>query len=168
MKILRHKKSIVFLLSGLPGSGKSSWCKKNYPNLPVISRDIIRYTMGYTSRPYEKRLLSKFEEDKITKEEYKQILKLLRYKKDFIIDDTNLNPVFRKELIKRLNSYRRNGNGYLYGYLIVGVKLNTRLSTCLSRRDGQVPEEVVKQMWKKSQEISPKEFDQFIIVSGEE
>ena len=45
----KTKKSTVYLLVGLPGSGKSTWCKNDHPELPVISRDIIRAELGYTS-----------------------------------------------------------------------------------------------------------------------
>ncbi len=59
MIILRHtKQSKCYLLVGLPGSGKSTWCEKNHPDLPIVSRDIIRYKLGYTSGPNEKARLS--------------------------------------------------------------------------------------------------------------
>ena len=38
--------SKVWIMFGIPGSGKSTWIKKNKPNLPVVSRDLIREKFG--------------------------------------------------------------------------------------------------------------------------
>lgn len=95
MIILRQKeyskqRPIVYLLCGLPGSGKSTWCEKKHSDLPIISRDIIRYRLGYTSGPNEKARLSEEQEELVTKEEYRCINRYLESGEDFIIDDTNL------------------------------------------------------------------------------
>ena len=157
MIILRqkHKNPVVYLLCGLPGSGKSSWCKKNYPNLPVISRDIIRYTMGYTSGPNEKRRLPESEENKITNEENKQILELLRSKKDFIIDDTNLKIKYRKPLLELLKSN---------GAYIIGVNFNTPLNVCIERRKLQINPEIMKNLYKNADKLQESEVDELINV----
>ena len=36
----------VILMCGLPGTGKDYWIEQNYPDLPVISLDKLRQTMG--------------------------------------------------------------------------------------------------------------------------
>ena len=95
---------LVYLLVGLPGSGKSTWSKKHHPNLPIVSRDIIRAELGFTSGPDEKARLENWQEKKVTEEEYKIIRKYLRLKVDFIIDDTNLRKLYRKPLIDLLYS----------------------------------------------------------------
>lgn len=157
MIILRqkHKNPVVYLLSGLPGSGKSRWCKKNYPNLPVISRDIIRYTMGYTSGPHKKRILLESDENKITNEENKQILELLRSKKDFIIDDTNLKIKYRKPLLELLKSN---------GAYIIGVNFDTPLNVCIERRELQINPEIMKNLYKNADKLQESEVDELINV----
>jgi predicted kinase len=36
----------VILMCGLPGTGKDYWIEHNYPNLPMVSLDRLRQTMG--------------------------------------------------------------------------------------------------------------------------
>ena len=67
-----EKGEFAFLV-GTSGSGKSTWSKKYHPNLPIVSRDIIRYKLRYTSGPDEKAKLSRSQEELVTKEEYKSI-----------------------------------------------------------------------------------------------
>ena len=40
----------IILMSGLPGTGKSTWIKNNHPNLPVVSLDDIRKGLGISPR----------------------------------------------------------------------------------------------------------------------
>ena len=40
--ILEGSKFVVFVMCGLPGSGKSTWAKENHPDLTIVSRDVIR------------------------------------------------------------------------------------------------------------------------------
>ena len=65
IKRTKKKGSTVYILCGLPGSGKSTWCKKYHPKLPIVSRDIIRAELGFTSGPDEKaRKLARKESNK--------------------------------------------------------------------------------------------------------
>ena len=36
----------VILMCGLPGTGKDYWIEQNYPELPIVSLDTLRQTMG--------------------------------------------------------------------------------------------------------------------------
>ena len=40
---------ICYILCGIPGSGKSTFAKKNLPNAVLISRDICRVELGFTT-----------------------------------------------------------------------------------------------------------------------
>ena len=42
----RESGSQVFVLSGLPATGKNEWVKNNYPNLPVLSFDDAKEELG--------------------------------------------------------------------------------------------------------------------------
>lgn len=40
-------KQKVYIMCGIPGSGKSTWISNNLDeNIKIISRDIIRYKLG--------------------------------------------------------------------------------------------------------------------------
>ena len=160
MIILRQKeysgrRPIVYLLCGLPGSGKSTWCRENHPFLPVVSRDIIRYELGYTSDPSEKARLSESQENKVTIEENKRIQDLIRSKKDFILDDTNLRKKYRTPLINTLESA---------GYYVVGVVFETPLSVCIRRRSDQIFPAVMQKLWNGMDRLDDSEVNEIINV----
>ncbi len=156
MIILRNNKTpIVYLLHGLPGSGKSTWCRENHPDLPIVSRDIIRAELGYTSGPDEKARLSDGQENKVTIEENKRIQNLLKSKKDFILDDTNLRKKYRTPLINTLESA---------GYYVVGVVFETPLNVCIRRRSDQISPAVMKKLSQGMDRLSDSEVDEIIRV----
>lgn len=160
MIILRQKeysgrRPIVYLLCGLPGSGKSTWCRENHPDLPIVSRDIIRAELGYTSGPDEKARLDNWQEDKVTKKENEYIEKYLMEGKDFILDDTNLKSKYRKPLLQKL--YR--GRAY-----VVGVNFDTPLSICIERRKNQIDPEVLKKMYNTMNKLDDSEVSELVRV----
>ena len=160
MIILRNKNyskkgSIVYLLVGLPGSGKSTWCEKYHPDLPVISRDKIRYKLGYTSDPDEKAMLSNYLENKITEEEYRLIERYLKTGQDFIIDDTNLRRKYRDPLINLLHKF----NAY-----VIGVNFQTPLEVCIERRKDQIPKEALINLSNVMDKLKNNEVDEIIYV----
>ena len=172
MIILRNKDyskkgSIVYLLVGLPGSGKSTWSKKYHPNLPIVFRDIIRYKLGYTSGPNEKAMLSNYQENKITRKEYKIIEKYLKTGQDndfytsnvlsvkFIIDDTNLRRIYREPLINLLHKF----NAY-----VIGVNFQTPLKVCIERRKDQIPKEALINLSNVIDKLKNNEVDKIIYV----
>ena len=44
----------AYIMSGLPGSGKSTWIKKNLHNVKVISKDLIRQYIGIMTNQNDK------------------------------------------------------------------------------------------------------------------
>ena len=152
-----NKKPTVYLLCGLPGSGKSTWCKNNYPDLPIVSRDIIRFKLGYTSKPDEKAVLDNKKENRVTEEEYKLMKKYLISGTDFIIDDTNLKIEYRKPLIDFLHKN---------GAYIIGVNFYTPLKVCIERRKYQIPKEAMINLSQSGNKLTKKEVDKIINVGG--
>lgn len=154
-----ENRPVVYMMVGIPGSGKSTWCKTNHPELEVVSRDIIRAELGYTEDANNKAVLDPAAEQKVSNVEQSRIYELINKCKagqieGFIIDDTNTGK-FRKQLIKNL----RKNNCY-----IIGVNMNTPLETCIKRREGQIPENVMKRLYNNKKDLQSDEVDEIINV----
>lgn len=153
---LRGAKFVVYLMVGIPGSGKSTWIKENQPKLPVISRDIIRAELGFTSGVDEKAVLTSGQEHQVTTEEHFQIAKLCKKKQSFVIDDTNTGR-YRKDMISFLKGY---------GATVVGVNMDTPLEICIERRRNDIPETAMRAIARKFIPLGSKEVDDIINVKG--
>ena len=148
----------AFLMVGLPGSGKSTWIKNSLPaNIPVISRDIIRYKLGFTKSVDQKAVLSKDKEDTVTEYEMGMIHNYLAAGNDIVIDDINTGK-YRKGMIQFL---RDNGAE------VIGVRMNTSLDTCVKRRDRQISPEIMQNISKRMIPLDDGEVDNVIDVVGE-
>lgn len=145
----------VYLMMGLPGSGKSSWCRTHHPDLPVVSRDLIRHELGYTSSPDEKAVLPREDEAVVTKVEYGRMLRLLEEGHGFIVDDTNINAFYRIPLVSWLREH---------GAKVVGVFIDTPPGVCAARRSGQIPPEAIARMHERLTPFGENEVDEAIIV----
>ena len=149
-------KTNVYVMVGLPGSGKSTYIENNFKDIPVVSRDIIRANLGYITIG-EKAKLSREQEMEVTNSENKLIDLYCKTGQSFVIDDTNLNPRFRTELFARL---RKHPN-----VRIVAVHLDTPLSTCIERRKNDIPSDIMKNIASRMSIPSKDECDDFITVS---
>ena len=153
-----ENKPKAFLMVGLPGSGKSTWIKNSLPaNIPVISRDIIRFKLGFTKGVDQKAVLSKDKEDTVTEYEMGMIHNYLANGNDIVIDDINTGK-YRKNMIKFL---RDNGAE------VIGVRMNTNLDTCIKRRDGQISADVMHNISKRMIPLAENEVDKVIDAVGE-
>lgn len=88
--------SKVIVLCGLPASGKNTWIEKNNLDIPIISFDDAKEKYGLK------------ENDNIgfaIHETIDEAKKLLRAKKPFIWNSTNINPQMRKKTLDLLYSY---------------------------------------------------------------
>ena len=144
----------AFIMIGCPGSGKSTYVGEK--KLPYVSRDQIRILLGYCGEN-EKYLGTREEEKQVTKEHSRILGEYMSKGLDFFVDDTNVNPKYRKPLIERL----RNS-----GYTVIGVRVNTSLPVCIERRP-DIPSSVIENMYKRAQEVQASEFDNFFEIRGE-
>lgn len=157
MIIKRQRQLKVYIMIGCPGAGKSTWIKRNLgPSTKVVSRDIIRYKLGMTSGPEKKYRGTREEEEKVTLEERRMIGELVGRRKSFVIDDTNLSPAHSKDLLAWLH--------YL-GCYCIGVKIDAPWNEVRKRRQGQIPEDILKKLWETSKEIDLSDYDEVVRVS---
>lgn len=86
----------VILMSGLPGTGKDTWIKEHYPELPMISLDEIRKEMKVSPTDNQSKVLE------IARERARE---LLRKQQSFVWNATNLSPMVRAKQIKLFTQY---------------------------------------------------------------
>lgn len=86
----------VILMSGLPGTGKDTWIKEHYPELPMISLDEIRKEMKISPSDNQSKVVE------IARERARE---QLRKQQPFIWNATNLSPMIRKKQIKMFTQY---------------------------------------------------------------
>lgn len=152
--IIESNEFNVYIMCGLPGSGKSTWVKENHPEAEIVSRDIIRAELGFTKDVDEKAVLSKEQEEQVTKREHELIRKYAMKRKSFAVDDLNTGR-YRKDLISTLKKY---------GAHTIGVNVKTPVETCIERRKGQIPADVLHKIANKMQFIRKDEVDEVVNV----
>jgi predicted kinase len=135
---------VIFTL-GLPGSGKSTWsktyCEKN-KDWVRVNRDDLRNMRGKYWLPNQENL--------ITDWEFYCIQSSLLRGYNVIVDSTNLNPIHREELERRLLSQC----GHILQPFNITIKsfLDVPLLTCIKndlKRSNSVGDRVIKGMYDK-------------------
>jgi predicted kinase len=128
----RTPKGVVVLAIGLPGSGKSSWFKRN--NVVPLSSDMVRALLF--DDPAEQRFQD------LVFSNLRSMLKarLIARRPTNYLDATNLTPQERHNWIKLAKDY---------GYEVQAVFFDVPLEVCIERhqrRDRVVPEDVMRRM----------------------
>lgn len=88
--------SKVIVMSGLPASGKNTWVAANCPDLPVVSFDDAREELG---------LRHGKNEGMVAHRAVARAKELLRAKKPFVWNATNLSELMRKKTLDLLFAY---------------------------------------------------------------
>lgn len=145
----------VYVMVGVPGSGKSTYVQNNLSHLPMISRDLIRIELGMCKEG-EKYKGTREEERLVTEYQNALIKNYCSKKQSFVIDDMNTGR-WRPQLIDKL---RENGAKIIF------VRVNTPLEVCIQRRDGQIDAETMKKIYDSVVEPSKDEYDELITVDG--
>ena len=97
------EKKIIYMLCGLPGSGKNYFIDKYFIEIDTISRDDIRIDLGI-----ENGIGTEEQEKEVTKIEESMINDYIEQRRTFIINDTNLKLEYRQKIydIARKNGYK--------------------------------------------------------------
>lgn len=149
----------IYILCGVPGSGKSTWAHEQVIKLDgkgiIISRDVIRFSMLGEDDAYFAH------EDAVFDEFIKQIQKAIDDQEhtSIFIDATHLNEKNRNKVLHRLTRMKDD--------VVIGVYFDIPLEECLRRnalRTGRalVPETVIKNMYESL--TKPLELDEMIII----
>lgn len=86
----------VILMSGLPGTGKDTWIKRNVPDLPMISLDDIR--RAYKISPTA-------EQGKVANIAREHAKEYLRRHQSFVWNATNITVQMRESLVSLFETY---------------------------------------------------------------
>ena len=131
----------VYILCGMPGAGKSTFCKNNLPNCKVVSRDIIRFELGYTSSVDNKSVGTKYQEQQVTIRENELIKEYLEAGYDIVLDNMN-GGKYLKPTVENIKSIAPNTK-------IIGYNIVTPLEKCIERRKDQILEEVMRNIYSR-------------------
>ena len=124
----------VIVLSGLPGTGKDTWIQTHYPQIPMISLDEIRKELKIAPTDNQTPVAE------LAKERAKA---LLRSKRPFVWNATNLSPLIRGKPL---------GLAAQYGAACRIVYLETDWKEQLRRNTGRantVPESAICHMMRE-------------------
>ena len=171
--IERFRKSFidVHIMIGVPGAGKSTtienyirprhddWHKINETELVVVSRDIARYKLGFCGEN-EKYLGTPKEEEEVTKYCNNLIKEAADNGKCIVIDNTNLKRKYRDSIKELLKDYRVF---YFYHYIEA-----PSLKENFKRREGEVPSNVILNMFKSLEWPTCDEYLRFYIHKNNE
>lgn len=145
----------IYIMCGIPGSGKSTWIKNNLPeDILVISRDLIRATIGISESPEHKALGSKSQEDLVTELENEAIKNACYQFKSFVIDDINTGK-YRKNLIELLRKCAPTAE-------LIGVNIKTPVEKCIERRKDQIKPAILQRIGDRIVYIQASEADKVL------
>lgn len=125
----------VYFMIGLPGSGKDTYIKNHFNDLPTVCRDEIRTEIGIKG---EKPMGNKKQENEVTRIQNERILEYARKHQSFIINATNLKRIYRDSFKSMLAPYNARIE-YVY---VEAPDFNKTLE----RRKGTIPQDVIKRM----------------------
>ena len=145
-------KFTMYVMIGVPGSGKSTFIEKYLKDVVVISRDLIRTEIGISG---EKPQGNKKQEDEVTRLFNEKVMECCKEKKNFVIDNTNVKKSYRKEYTNMVKGYRPN-----IEYVYVEAP---DLQSYYDRREGLMPLSVIDRMWSNFDFPDPTEYNNLTI-----
>jgi predicted kinase len=124
----------VTMLCGLPGAGKDTWLKRHRRELPMVSLDEVRDEIGIDPADDQGQVIQAARED---------CRALLRARRDFSFNATNIIPVTRKRWIDLFAEYQAR---------VELIYLEPPLLTVIDRNKNRakaVPESIMQRLIEK-------------------
>lgn len=149
---LEKHEPTVYMLIGLPGAGKNTWCDK--VDTLALSRDDIRAELGYCEEG-EKVVLSGEKEDEVTRVFNERFLAAVKEGKDVILNNLNIKKKYRDALKSVVNGYSVH-----WKYLIIEAPT---IEDNIKRRPTFDPSQL-KGMTEIMEWPQPEEYDEIIFV----
>lgn len=154
----------LILTHGLPGSGKSTWAEKlareSNGSIVRVNRDDIRTTVF--GEDYHKKAPDKNCEELVTNIHRELMVGAWKKGKAVVCDDTNLNPIFTKNLVKLA---REHGASVEQEYFNVPVEVCQERNRKRGEAGGRfVPPEVIESMASKA--YTDGDINRFIIADN--
>lgn len=145
----------IYIMCGIPGSGKTTWIKNNLPeDILVISRDLIRATIGISESAEHKAVGTSSEEVLVTKLENEAIKNACDKNISFVVDDINTGK-YRKNLIELLRKCAPTAE-------IIGVNIDTPVEKCIERRKDQIKPAILQRIADRIIYIQASEVDKVL------
>lgn len=129
-----EKQSTVYLLSGIPASGKDTYIRNNFNGMDIISLDELREKLNISPKDNQ---------GKVIQEAKKQAKILLANKTDFVWNATNTTTKMRTQIISMFLDYNAKVNI---------IYIETPYKTLLqrnSKRKAPVPNDVIDRLVSK-------------------
>lgn len=154
---MMNNKPILYVMSGLPGSGKTTFCKNKLENVNHISRDVIRFSFlkeGESYFSHEEEVQDKF---------WEEINNSLSKGKNTIADQTSLSIFSRGYLISKITEPCEK----------ILIQFRYPIETCIERNEKRkgtktyVPPKVIENMSKNFSyptDYDDKIFDKIYII----
>lgn len=143
---------IVYIMVGLPGSGKDTWIKKYIPDVTMLCRDNIRTEIGIEG---EKPFGTEEQENEVTRILNERLVECCKNKQDCVINNINVSKKRRKEILDLILPYNPR-------VVIVYVEAPT-LADNVERRKNQVGKKVIKRMFNSFEFPEFCEYDTLIV-----
>lgn len=142
----------VYIMVGLPGSGKDTWILNNIPDVPMLCRDNIRTEIGIEG---EKPFGTEEQENEVTRILNERLVECCKNRQDCVVNNTNVSKKRRKEILDLILPYNPR-------VVIVYVEAPT-LADNVERRKNQVSKKVIRRMCNSLEFPEFSEYDTLIV-----